>query len=62
MYDVKSKVKIQPLPEGLTLQAIDIYHVYGLEHQNKVVALRGISFDINKGGKGQPFFRKSSRL
>ncbi|MFW9852165.1 MAG: ATP-binding cassette domain-containing protein [Candidatus Thorarchaeota archaeon] len=49
MYDVSSKVKIQPLPEGLTLQAIDIYHVYGLEHQNKVVALRGISFDINKG-------------
>ncbi len=49
MYDVSTKVKIQPLPEGLTLQAVDIYHVYGLEHQNKVVALRGISFDINKG-------------
>ena len=49
MYDVSSKIKIEPLPEGLTLQAIDVYHVYGLEHQNKVVALRGVSFDINKG-------------
>ena len=49
MYDVDSKIKIEPLPEGMTLQAIDIYHVYGLEHQNKVVALRGVSFDIDKG-------------
>jgi putative ABC transport system ATP-binding protein len=49
MYEASSKIKIEPLPEGMTLQAIDIYHVYGLEHQNKVVALRGVSFDINKG-------------
>ncbi|MHA2309527.1 MAG: ABC transporter ATP-binding protein, partial [Candidatus Heimdallarchaeaceae archaeon] len=49
MYEVSSKIKIEPLPEGMTLQAIDIYHVYGLEHQNKVVALRDVSFDIKKG-------------
>ncbi|MHA1199238.1 MAG: ATP-binding cassette domain-containing protein [Candidatus Heimdallarchaeaceae archaeon] len=49
MYgDTKRKVQIEPLPEKLALQAIDIYHVYGLEHQNKVVALKGVSFDINK--------------
>ena len=50
MYgDLKRKIQMQPLPEELALQAIDIYHVYGLEHQNKVVALKGVSFDINKG-------------
>ncbi|MCG3216974.1 MAG: ABC transporter ATP-binding protein, partial [Candidatus Heimdallarchaeota archaeon] len=49
MYGIDTKIKIEPLPEGLTLQAIDVYHVYGLEHQNKIVALRGVSFDINKG-------------
>ena len=49
MYTTESKIKIEPLPEELTLQAIDVYHVYGLEHQNKVVALRGVSFDIKKG-------------
>ncbi|MCE7741816.1 MAG: ATP-binding cassette domain-containing protein [Candidatus Heimdallarchaeota archaeon] len=50
MYgDMKRKVQIEPLPEDLALQAVDIYHVYGLEHQNKVVALKGVSFDIKKG-------------
>ncbi|MHA1668432.1 MAG: ATP-binding cassette domain-containing protein [Candidatus Heimdallarchaeaceae archaeon] len=49
MYgDIRTKVKLHPLPEDLALQAIDIYHVYGLEHQNKVVALKGVSFDIKK--------------
>ncbi len=50
MYgDIKRKIQIEPLPEDLALQIIDIYHVYGLEHQNKVVALKGVSFDIKKG-------------
>ena len=50
MYgDQRQKIRIQPLPEDMALQAIDIYHVYGMEHQNKVVALKGVSFDIKKG-------------
>ncbi len=49
MYSDKTKTfQMEPLPEDLALQAIDIYHVYGLEHQNKVVALKGVSFDIKK--------------
>lgn len=49
MYSDKTKAfQMEPLPENLALQAIDIYHVYGLEHQNKVVALKGVSFDIKK--------------
>ena len=43
------KIRIKPLPEHLALQAVDIYHVYGEEHQNKVVALKGVSFDIKRG-------------
>ncbi len=39
----------QPLPENLSSQVIDVYHVYGLKLQNKVVALKGVSFDIKKG-------------
>ena len=38
----------QPLPENLSSQIIDVYHVYGLKLQNKVVALKGVSFDIKK--------------
>ncbi len=49
MYGDKTKmIQMEPLPEDLALQVIDIYHVYGLEHQNKVVALKGVSFDIKK--------------
>ena len=49
MYgDVARKIKLEPLPEHLSLQVVDVYHVYGLEHQNKVVALKGVSFDIKK--------------
>jgi len=39
----------QPLPENLSNQIIDVYHVYGMKLQNKVVALKGVSFDIKKG-------------
>ncbi|MBY9000810.1 MAG: ATP-binding cassette domain-containing protein [Candidatus Heimdallarchaeota archaeon] len=50
MYgDQRQKIMVHPLPENMTLQALDIYHVYGMEHQNKVVALKGVSFDIKKG-------------
>ncbi|MHA2358038.1 MAG: ABC transporter ATP-binding protein, partial [Candidatus Heimdallarchaeaceae archaeon] len=50
MYgDYTQKIRIDPLPEHLALQAVDIYHVYGEELQSKVVALRGVSFDIKKG-------------
>jgi ABC-type lipoprotein export system ATPase subunit len=49
MYsDITRKIQLEPLPEHLALQVVDIYHVYGLEHQNKVVALKGVSFDIKK--------------
>jgi len=39
----------QPLPEDLSNQIMDVYHVYGMKLQNKVVALKGVSFDIKKG-------------
>ncbi|MHA1303876.1 MAG: ATP-binding cassette domain-containing protein [Candidatus Heimdallarchaeaceae archaeon] len=48
MYTPKVSFKTQPLPEDLALQCLDLYHVYGVELQNKVVALRGVSFDIKK--------------
>ena len=41
--------ELQPLPEDLSNQIMDVYHVYGMELQNKVVALKGVSFDIKKG-------------
>ncbi|UJG41016.1 MAG: ATP-binding cassette domain-containing protein [Candidatus Heimdallarchaeum aukensis] len=42
-------MKKAELPEDLALQCLDLYHVYGTELENKVVALRGVSFDIKKG-------------
>jgi putative ABC transport system ATP-binding protein len=41
--------EIHPLPEDLSNQILDVYHVYGMKLQNKVVALKGVSFDIKKG-------------
>ncbi len=41
--------ELQPLPENLSNQIMDVYHVYGMKLQNKVVALKGVSFDIKKG-------------
>ena len=45
----KNNAKPHPLPDDLSNQIIDLYHVYGLKLQNKVVALKGVSFDIKKG-------------
>ncbi len=44
-----NNTEVQPLPDDLSNQVIDLYHVYGLKLQNKVVALKGVSFDIKKG-------------
>ncbi len=49
MYTPAINYRTQPLPENLALQCLDLYHVYGLEQHNKVIALRGVSFDIKKG-------------
>lgn len=49
-YTIKTNnSKPLPLPEDLSNQIKDVYHVYGMDLQNKVVALRGVSFDIKKG-------------
>jgi putative ABC transport system ATP-binding protein len=45
----KNNSETHPLPDDLSNQIIDLYHVYGLKLQNKVVALKGVSFDIKKG-------------
>ena len=45
----KNNAKPHPLPDDLSNQVIDLYHVYGMKLQNKVVALKGVSFDIKKG-------------
>ncbi len=47
-YMTNMNMQRPPLPGNMTMKINDIYHVYGIQGATKVVALKGVSLELNK--------------